>query len=198
MNICIYYEKEISQDWVFVEGFNDSFSVWPEADDYVEETSLLMQQTADNLFQYPFFIHFEGYDDDIDEVCAKISRYDAIYQDSGRKVLTMHTRKTYHAEVPSFPIKITNRETLENVFSEWFYLARENMMWLITQKQKICYQDGFACVDAAAEPVILLADHDAQGFTLMSSRSCLQTKADIIRLMDNGDNDFIDHVGKPL
>lgn len=184
-----YLEKE--EDWFVIEGAHEAFMIWAEADDYVEETNQLMQQIATKLYHYPFYIHFEAYEDGVESILSKRNLFDISYQNTRRKVLITNGFKMYQAEIPSFSVKITNQEILQKVFVEWFHLASENMMWLITQN-KIYYKNGYAYIDSQVEPLILSTDHDAQGFTLTSSNNSLKTREKVISLFDNGKIEFHD------
>lgn len=181
MTYSIHHHTTNEQDWVEIDGKYEAFSIWPEAEDYVEETSKLMQRTAEKLFTYPFYVHFEGYSDDIEETLSTRDTYEITYQLSGRKVLTMHANKTFNADVPSYTVKIANPETLQNVFSEWFHLASQNMMWLLTQHEALTYKNGYAFTTLEENPKMLIADHDAQGFTFISK--AFQTKEDVLNIL---------------
>src|SRR5699024_764853 len=112
---------------------------------------------------------FEGYEDCIDSVLLTHNEFVIHYQNSGRTVLTMFDGKTYNAVIPSFTVTIVNEESLKKVFAKWFHLAHENCMWLITQSPDLQYKNEFAFIDMKKESVILLADHDAQSLSFITS-----------------------------
>ena len=172
MDIEVLRNLEPDQDWVNVDGYYDRFHVYGDYDicgDYVENTASLMQKAATKCFVFPFYVHFEGYEDFIDSILLIRNEYEIYYQNSGRTVLTMSDGKTYNAEIPSFTVTILNEESLKNVFTKWFHLAQENCMWLITQSFDLQYKNKFAFVDMEKESVILLADHDAQSLSFITS-----------------------------
>lgn len=164
-------EKE--QDWIIVNGEYEQIHVWGDNEDYVEDTLVLMQKFATKCFKYPFYIHFEGYGDEIDDV-LKSNIFEISYQLSGRTVLTTSGGKSYHAEIPSYTVTIRDGEILQKVFAEWFYLAQENCMWLITQGSNLEYKNKFATVDMSNESVVLVTDHDAQGFSVITNNPLYQ------------------------
>ncbi|KAB7669936.1 hypothetical protein F9279_09320 [Bacillus sp. B1-b2] len=110
------------------------------------------------------------------------NRLDIYHQKSGRKVLTMSGGKTYHAEVPSFTVKISSEQELDYVSEQWFHFAQENNMWLLTQCSSLQYKDGFATIDIGNEPTILLVDHDAQGILFITGSVYYQNKDRILSL----------------
>lgn len=160
------------QDWVRVNGDYDQFHVYGDVEiheDYVACTAALMRKAAMKCFVFPLYVHFEGYEDCMDAILLARHEFDIHYQNSGRTVLTMADGKTYHAEIPSFTVTIANEELLRKVFAKWFHFAQENCMWLITQNFALQYKDHFACIDMKKESVILLADHDAQSLSFITS-----------------------------
>ncbi|MDQ0232687.1 hypothetical protein [Metabacillus malikii] len=169
MEIQIMQAENREQDWVNVKGEYEQFHIYGDNDDYVEDTLILMKKAATHCLQYPFYLHFEGYGDEIDYVLSRSDTYNISHQLSGRKVLTMSDGKTYHAPVPSYTVQIAYEETLHKAFSDWFYLAHENHMWLMTQHSPLIYENGFAVVDISQEQTILLADHDAQSLSLVTN-----------------------------
>lgn len=170
------HDVEKEQDWINVNGVYEQFHVWGDNENYVKDTIFLMQNIATKCFEYPFYIHFEGYEDEIDSVLQKRDIFEIYYQTSGRTVLTMSDRKTYHAEIPSFTVAIPNDESLKNVFAEWFYMAQQNCMWLITQGPNLHYKNQFAFIDMSRESIILLTDHDAQGFLIITNNPLYREK----------------------
>ena len=160
------------QDWGNVNGDYDQFHVYGDVEiyeDYVACTAALMRKAAIKSFVFPFYVHFEGYEDCMGAILFARHEFDIHYQNSGRTVLTMSDGKTYHAEIPSFTVTIANEELLRKVFAKWFHLAQENSMWLITQNFALQYKNNFVYMDMKKESVILLADHDAQSLSFITS-----------------------------
>lgn len=163
----------------YINGDYDQFHVYGDYniyEDYVEYTAALMLKAAKKCFVFPFYIHFEGYEDCVDSILLNRGELEIYYRDSGRTVLTTSDEKTYNAEVPSFTIKIVNEETLKKVFIKWFHLAQENCMWLITQGFDLQYKNNFAFIDIQQESVLLLADHDAQSLSFITSNPLYQNE----------------------
>jgi hypothetical protein len=185
VDIEVFGNLEPDQDWVNIYGDYDQFHVYGDYDiyeDYVEYTAALMQKAATKCFMFPFYIHFEGYEDYIDSILLTRGEFEIHYQNTGRTVLTMSDGKTYNAEIPSFTVKVVNEESLKKVFAKWFHLAHENCMWLITQSFDIQYKNKFAFIDMEQESVILLADHDAQSLSFITSNR-LYRKEEHLRLI---------------
>ena len=172
------------QDWVNIHGEYEQFHLWGEDEDYVEETSRLMQKIATTIYTYPFYIHFEGYEDEVEHVLLQKDQYEINYKPSGRTALTMYDGRTYHAEIPTFTITIPNKEVLKTVFEEWFYLAQQNSMWLITQGQNVYYENNFATIEMSKEPIFLLADHDAQGLSIITNQPSHQSEEKIREIFE--------------
>lgn len=175
MNVQIIHDLNKEQDWLTIVGDYEQFHIYGDNEDYVEDTILLMQKAATKCFKFPFYVHFEGYDDQIDSVLQQ-DIFEIYYQTSGRSVLTMSGGKTYHAAIPAFTVKIPNYDLLKNVFNQWFHYAQENNMWLITQGSRLDYKDKFAAIETYNEPVVLVADHDAQSFSFIASHPSYRKK----------------------
>ncbi|ERN53767.1 hypothetical protein A33I_09825 [Alkalihalophilus marmarensis DSM 21297] len=60
-----------------------------------------------------------------------------------------------------------------------FYLAQQNNMWLITQHTNVSYKNTFAAIDLINDSILLLADHDAQGFSVLTNHPSYQQKEQI-------------------
>ncbi|WP_096155633.1 hypothetical protein [Bacillus sp. FJAT-45066] len=176
MNIHIMQDFTKDQDWIVIHGDYEQFHIWGDNEDYVEDTVVLLQKAATSCFKFPFYIHFEGYEDDAKSVLLMRDQFEIHYQPSGRTVLTMFNGKTYHAEIPAFTITIPNSEVLKKVFTEWFYLAQQNSMWLITQGKNVYYKNKIASIEMSKEPTMLLADHDAQGLCIITNQSSYQSR----------------------
>ncbi|AUJ26070.1 hypothetical protein A21D_03028 [Virgibacillus dokdonensis] len=170
MGVHIMHDVEKNQDWVEVKGDYEQFYVYGDNEDYVEDTKLLMQKMAITCFTFPLYVHFEGYEDEVESVLSHQDTFDIYYQPSGRKVLTMSGLKIYRAEIPSFMVTIPNKKALENVFSQWFHLAMENNMWLISQEANVLYYENkFATIELKDQAIILVTEHDAQGFSVITN-----------------------------
>lgn len=174
MDVHLMHDLKKYQDWVTINGDYEQFHIWGDNEDYVEDTIVLMQKAATKCFNFPFYIHFEGYDDEIDSILSKRDQFEICYQNTGRTVLTMFNGKTYHAEIPAFTVTITNNQCLKAVFAQWFYLAQHNNMWLITQSSNLYYKNKFASIDISHEPIILLPDHDAQSLSFITNKPIYQ------------------------
>lgn len=185
MSIEIYYDVNSDQDWINIIGECKQFHIYQEEEDYVESTAKLMQKAATKCFQYPFYIHFEGYEDCAEAILLKRDVFDITYQDSGRTVLTMSDWKTYHAGIPAFTVMIPNAELLKEAFKQWFHFSVENCMWAITQKSNLQYQNQFAMLKVCEEPIILIPDHDACGLSMITNDPEYQTEEAIGTLFDD-------------
>ncbi|MEK4671025.1 hypothetical protein SFC55_19090 [Niallia taxi] len=182
MEIEIIQSIEKEQDWVIVDGEFEQFHISGDNVDYVEDTINLMQKAAITCFKYPFYIHFEGYDDGITSVLAKRDKLEIYYQNTGRKVHTMSNGKSYHAEIPAYSVTIPNYEALQTAFSEWFQLAQDNNMWMITQGSCVHYESKFASTNISQEPIILIPGHDAQELIFITNQPSYQ-KEDSLRVI---------------
>lgn len=185
VDIEVLRNVEPDQDWVNLHGEYDQFHVYGDYDlheDYVEYTAALMQKAAITCFAFPFYIHFEGYEDEIDSIVLHQRDFPIYYQNSGRKVLTTSDGKTYHAEIPSFTVKIINEDSLQKAFAEWFHLAMENCMWIVTQDFDLYYKNQFAHIDMEQQSIILLADHDAHSVSFITNDPSYR-KEDYLRLV---------------
>ncbi|KAB8139464.1 hypothetical protein F9U64_00060 [Gracilibacillus oryzae] len=131
-----------------------------------------MQKFAIKLFSFPFYLHFEAYDDSIEDILEHRGCFSIHYRDSGRKVLTFSDGKSYRAEVPSFTIEITDSRQLAEAFRKWFDFACGNNMWVLTQNAGIDYINNYA---SFTDPLILYTNHDAYGITLLSQDHRFQT-----------------------
>lgn len=176
------YEKPEHLMWE-VHNFEIAYAVWGEAHDYVEETSIRMRQFAKQQFTYPFYLYFESYHDATDEILAD-TNVPITYKPSGRTVLTQTGRKCFQAEVPTFTVEIRNENDLNEVFSKFRY-AFDNLFWAITQANSITYKDGFPYIKLQQSELILLTEHDAYGFTIVTNQVDLQQENHVRKLLED-------------
>ena len=156
-----------------VKGYEVAYAVWGEANDYVAETSERMRLLAKKLYTFPFYLHFESYYDAPDEILAETD-FDILYKPSGRTVLTQTGRKLFQAEVPAFTVKISDEAALNEAFALWFQHAFDNNLWVLTQENSVIYKDGFAQIELKEDEIILVTEHDAYGFTVLTNQAELQ------------------------
>ncbi|MGE7022187.1 hypothetical protein [Solibacillus cecembensis] len=168
------YDKEYD-GWIEVKGEYVAYAVSGEADDYVEQTSKRMRQLAQAIYTFPFYFHFESYDDSPEWILQE-KDFDIRYKTSGRTVLTQIGRKTFQAEVPTFTVVITNQVLLNQAFKLWFLNAFDNHLWALTQEDNIYYENGFAAVDLTKDMTILVTEHDAFGFTVVTNEADYQSE----------------------
>lgn len=167
MAIEILENSEFDSDWVFIQGSLRQFHVYGEAEDYVEETAQRMQQAANHCFQFPFYVHFEGRDDeDIDWVMKHDQQFEIIYQDSGR---TLSGYPKDPRRIPVFSVTIEHKRALEEAYQLWFHLAFENCMWLVMQDQALDYGRTYASITLRPSTVVLLPNHDAQSLSFITN-----------------------------
>lgn len=166
------YEQPEHLMWE-VQNFDVAYSVSGEAHDYVEETSVRMRQFAKQQFEYPFYLYFESYYDAVDEILAETNLF-ITYKPSGRTVTTQIGRKCFQAEVPAFTVEIRDETDLNEAFQKWFRYAFDNMLWAITQSNSLTYNAGFPYITLEQNELILLTEHDASGFTVVTNRAELQ------------------------
>lgn len=166
------YEQPEHLMWE-VQNFDVAYALSGEAHDYVEETSVRMRQFAKQQFTYPFYLYFESYYDAVDEILAD-TNLAITYKPSGRTVTTQSGGKCFQAEVPRFTVEIRDKKDLDEAFEEWFRYAFDNMLWAITQADSITYKDGFPYIALQQNELILLTEHDAYGFTVVTMRTELQ------------------------
>lgn len=166
------YERPEHLMWA-VENFDVAYAVSGEAHDYVEETSIRMRQFAKQQFQFPFYLYFESYYDAVDEILED-TNLPIRYKPSGRTVLTQSGRKCFQAEVPAFTVEIRNEKELDEAYEEWFRYAFDNMLWAITQADSITYKNGFPFITLEQNELILLTEHDAYGFTVVTNHEDFQ------------------------
>lgn len=175
------YENEY--DWILqVKGDFVAFAVTGEAYDYVEETSIRMRQLARKLFHFPFYLTFESYYD----TQAYILKEDGLnirYKPSGRTVLTQIGHKSFQAEVPSFTVEIPNEQILNIVFENWFNYAFDNHLWALMQDDTVTYENGFADVELKKNETILVTEHDAYGFTVITNQLSLQNEQGLLLVL---------------
>lgn len=181
INVLIY-EKPEHLMWE-VHNWHVAYAVSGEAHDYVEETSIRLRQFAKQQFTYPFYIYFESYHDTVDEILAD-TNLPITYKPSGRTVCTQVGRTFFQAEVPAFTVEIRNENDLNEAFSEWFRYAFDNLFWAIRQTDSITYKDGFPYIALQESELILLTEHDAYGFTVVTNRVDLQQENHVRKLLE--------------
>lgn len=177
------YEKPEHLMWE-VHNFKSAYAVSGETHDYVEETSIRMRQFAMQQFKYPFYLYFESYYDAVDEILAE-TNLPINYKPSGRTVLTQIGLKCFQAEVPAFTVEIRHENDLDEAFKEWFRYAFDNLFWAIRQTDSITYKNGFPYIQLHESELILLTEHDAYGFTVVTNRVDLQQEKQARKLVED-------------
>lgn len=158
---------------MMIDGAYVAYAVTADAEDYVEETSARMQKLAKKLYAFPFYLHFEGYSNSAEWILQEVD-IPVQYKPSGRTVLTQSGGRTFQAEVPAFTVEITDERMLKHSFKEWFRLAFDNNLWVLTQHNTVYYEDGFAAIQMREKMTIILTEHDAYGVTVISTEKALQ------------------------
>ena len=178
------YDREY--EWIIeVKGDYVAYAVSGDADDYVEQTSQRLRQLARSLYTYPFYLHFESYHDSPEWILQE-KDFNIRYRPSGRTVLTQIGRKTFQAEVPAFTVAITNEVLLDQAFELWFQNAFDNHLWAITQNDNVYYENGFAAVALTKDMTILVTEHDAYGFTVVTNHTDLHEEESSLRAFLEG------------
>ena len=176
------YNKDY-EGFINIKGEYIAYAVSGEAYDYVEETSERLRKLAQKLYKFPFYLHFESYYDSPQWILQERD-FDIHYQPSGRTVLTQSGRKLFEAEVPAFTVKISNVELLDKAFELWFQYAFDNNLWVLTQEDTIVYEGGFAAIELMKDEVILVTEHDAYGFTVLTNDKTFQQEKTLRVLLD--------------
>lgn len=167
-----------------VKGYDVAYAVSGEAHDYVEETSVRMRKFVKQQFVYPFYLHFESYYDTVDDILAETDLV-IKYKPSGRTVTTQIGRKYFQAEVPAFMVEIRDETDLHEAFEKWFRYAFDNHLWALTQSKSVTYEDGFPRLTLQQNEMILVAEHDACGFTVVTNRADLQQEDNVRKLLED-------------
>ncbi|WP_100329990.1 hypothetical protein [Bacillus xiapuensis] len=173
-------------DGIEVKNAAHTFHICGEADDYVKATEELAKALAKELFDYPFYLHFEAYDDMKEELMREWQPQNIRYQHTNRTVLTMTNGCTYHAEVPAFSLAIHNEEELEEFLAELFYLPAQNEAFTLSQRPHMTYCDGYQSIDLKDGEAVIAFGHDAQGCIVYSNKECFSKLAHIKRTITNG------------
>lgn len=177
------YDKDYDGP-ITVKGEYVAYAVLGEADNYVEETSQRMRQLAQKLYTLPFYLHFESYYDSPEWILQE-KDFDIRYQLSGRTVLTQSGGNTFQAEVPSFTVKISNVDLLVKAFELWFQHAFDSHLWALTQENNIVYENGLASVVLTKDKTLLVTEHDAYGFTVLTNQKSFQCEAGLLTVLNN-------------
>ena len=181
-NLNVMHIEKNDENRVKVNGYVEQFHIWGSAVDYVEETSELMQQFAKHCFQFPFYVHVETYSDQesVQEMLAFQAHVDMMYRSTGNKVLSMTGGKILYEDVPSFSLKVKDAKDLVLVFGEWFHLAHQNHLWVMSQQADVRYEEGILQFDLTSEAVVLVADHDGYGFSVLTNAEEYREKAKLL------------------
>ena len=81
--------------------------------------------------------------------------------------------------MPAFTVAITTEALLNQAFELWFQNAFDNHLWAITQDDKVYYENGFAAVALTKDMTILVTEHDASGFTVVTNHTDLQGESSL-------------------
>lgn len=160
---------DLEYDWlVRVDRYTAAFAVSGQAEHYGEQTSIRMRKLVTKLFTYPFYVTFEGDEEIRKEVLAEAT-IPVAYAPSGRTVLTQIGSKTFQAEVSRFTVCIEQEHALHETFQNYFNVATYNELWVVHQHDTITYENGFASITLGSDETILVAAHDAYGFTFITN-----------------------------
>ncbi|RJS61137.1 hypothetical protein [Bacillus sp. PK3_68] len=186
-NEPIYLDIYRDNDAALIEVRNAAhpLGIWNWADDYTKATEETAKALAKKLFDYPFYLHFEAYDDMKEQLLKEWQPYQIRYQDSKRTVLTMTALKVYSAEVPAFSLAICDEAALEKVFKELFYLPIQNEAFTLSQCEQMHYQRGYQFVDLKEDEAIIAFAHDAQGCVVFSNKASVSEPAHIKQFIPN-------------
>ncbi|MER1999304.1 MAG: hypothetical protein ABS882_05980 [Lysinibacillus sp.] len=177
------YDRSDQLMWE-VQNFDVAYSVSGDEHDYVEQTSVRMRKFAQQQFEYPFYVYFESYFDAVAEILDE-TNLPITYKPSRRTVLTQIGRKCFQAEVPAFTVEIRHEADLNEVFEIWFRYAFDNLFWAITQSNSVTYKAGFPSITLQQNELMLLTEHDAYGFTVITNRAELQKEETLLRLLQS-------------
>ena len=75
-------------------------------------------------------------------------------------------------------------ELLDKAFELWFQYAFDNNLWVLTQEDTIVYEGGFAAIELMKDEVILVTEHDAYGFTVLTNDKTFQQEKTLRVLLD--------------
>lgn len=158
------------------------FQVWGNAADYTEETAELMQQMARHCFAFPFYVHVETFGDQesMQEMLAFQKHVKLTFRSSGKKIWTMQGGMPVHEELPSFSLQVNDAEELKLVFEEWFHMAQQNFLWVVSQGADVQYEDGTIVFDMLKDSVVLMAEHDGYGFSVITNAEGFKEKREIL------------------
>lgn len=170
---AIGYPYNIAAFPKMVELFQDIN--WPGANEAVDYFRTLVKQELPQ---------FESYFDAVEEILAE-SDLVIDYKPSGRTVTTQIGRKCFQAEVPAFTVEIRHEDDLNEAFEEWFRYAFDNNLWALTQSKSVTYEDGFPRMTLQQNEILLVAEHDAYGFTVVTNRAELQQEDNVRKLLEN-------------
>lgn len=184
MTIDIFEDKDPEQALVHIHGDYKLFDLYSEEEDYAEETAKMTRKVAQHCFTYPLYIHFEAYDDCIDDVMKYHHTFEITHQLAGRTVLTMTDKKTYKAEVPSFTVKTDDYQAFQQACDLWFQFACDNSMWMVTQTAELAYENGFASIHLKPNTVVLLPGHDGQILSLITNDATFQSVENLRSIFD--------------
>lgn len=174
---------DTSYEWIIdVKGDYVAYAVSGEASDYVAETSERMRKLAKKLYVFPFYLHFESYYDTPNDILAETD-FDIQYKPSGRTVFTQTGCKLFQAEVPAFTVKISSEALLHRAFALWFQYAFDNHLWALTQEHSVSYEDGFAQIELKEDEIILVTEHDAYGFTVVTNKQVFQQEEELRNML---------------
>lgn len=171
----IIHNNTVEPDWFQTKGEYNAFIITPDDADYTPATSELMQAFTEKLFLFPFYIHFEAYADMKEQIIEQGKNVNIQYRDSGRKVHTGWDGKILE-EISSFTAEVKYPIQLKTSFENWFNLAFDNHLWVMTQEDTIAYIDEFAYFTS---PRIVYTNHDAYGITLLSQDKKFQSREDV-------------------
>lgn len=136
-----------------------------------EDTKQLFITAVNTYLSYPFYVHFETYEDTQEDV---LNFKNIEWLGDVRTILTMFNGSTYHAPVPCFRAEIPDEETLIELVEAYFFLAESNMFFIATQKKHLPYrqvqqngkEQSFASLNALVHKYFITFSHDAQSVVL--------------------------------
>lgn len=133
-----------------------------------QQASELMQQLAQNRWNFPMTLYFEAYGEKDEILATKSVQVQQV--PSENKILTFSLKEGIRrAELPAFMVQIEDVVALNMVFQEFFYVAEQNFFFVLTNMPCIKYEGEHPTVQSL-DAEIIMADYDGQGALLITNK----------------------------
>ena len=141
-----------------------------------QQTEGIFQTFSQKRWMFPMTLYFESYPDEKDAILNTSLPVEEI--PSIKKILHFSIKGFQREPIPRFVIQIDNEMMLKQALEEFFYVAEQNFLFVLTNEQRLLDESEYLTTNSDTME-LLIADYDGQGaIFITSSREDFYAKND--------------------